>query len=359
MEDKDIKESLKEFFLKYKKSYGTNELDNLMYSILNKKNITLSPPLNTISKKQLYKNTINIIIEFFENRNIIVPKSIMYLTKKSLFRTIKQNEKRVASVAIAASLLLSPSIINLTKAKKEIKNIQIEQIHNEASVESDEIIIHAMPDEIIDTSKYDFLNKKVNMDTIDDINKIKDEIVSLNLTEEDKIYKTCPLSAEVQWFILKVSIDRKIPSDFIFAIIDKESGGQFNTSGVTSHQNANGSYDYGLTQQNSKYAIPSFAKKFNLREEDATYLIKNDDYANIIAFCDTIDEKINIINNIRNMNNQEPLNHFDVYLIASNYNGGASPSEFSKQYAREIEEMVNNKYTENTEMNLETQKKKR
>ena len=59
------------------------------------------------------------------------------------------------------------------------------------------------------------------------------------------------------------------------------------------------------------------------------------------------------------MNNQEPLNHFDVYLIASNYNGGASPSEFSKQYAREIEEMVNNKYTENTEINLETQKKKR
>ena len=339
---------LRDFYIEYKNKYGSNELDNLFCDILNKKDVNL---FDDYPKKRLYSDTVNLIIDFFSKREIIAPKAIMLLTKKSLFRTIKKNKKAVASVAIASSLLLSPLVVNLTKAKKEVTFISSD-IGTEVSdaIQSTESAAY---------TKNDFFNEDFNLNDITNIYEVDDRLNNLNLTDDDKIYKDCPLSAKTQWFIVKMANERNIPSDFIFAIIDKESDGNFNTSGVASHINADGSIDYGLTQQNSRYSIPAFSEKYGVNYENSLYLVKQNDYANIIAFCDTIDDKINIINNIRKLNGKEILNDFDVYLIASNYNGGASPSEFSKDYARSIEEMMSNKYNKRFEEQLFAQKKKR
>lgn len=365
--ENNIKDDLKDFFIKYKIAYGSKELDNLLYNIINKNKVKMPQSLSNYSKKEIYVNTVNILVESFENKDITAPKSIMHLINKSLFKTLKKYKKPIASTILASTLLLTPSIINLTKVKKSVNSLS-NKTTTEATTEEEKELpkeikitpINEVHEEQVKKDKYSFLFEKTQINSLNDIYSLQSQIESLNLTDDDKIYKDCPLSANIQWFIIKESIERKIPSDFIFSIINKESNGNFNTSGVQSNQNSDGSYDYGLTQQNSKYAVPSFAKKYNLSLEDTLYLIKYNDYANIIAFCDTVDEKIEIINNIRRINNQEELKDFDVYLIASNYNGGASPSEFSKQYAYDVENLMETIYTHDYEnFTLVEEKKKR
>lgn len=157
--------------------------------------------------------------------------------------------------------------------------------------------------------KNDILNTYKKCDTIEDILRRQGELECLGLTDEDKIYKDCPASAEIQHFIYEQSIANNKPFDFLMSIIYAETRGNFNSSGLSIYNPDSNSYDLGYTQQNSLSSLPKFANKYNVSFDDAWYLVQNNDYANICAAFLLIDE----------INKRHT--EYDAYEYAGCYNG--------------------------------------
>ena len=169
------------------------------------------------------------------------------------------------------------------------------------------------------------------IETIEDIYKRQKELEGLNLKDEDKLYKDCKLSPEIQRFIVEQSIINNLPVDFTFSIIATETRGEFNSTGSESY-NGPGDSDLGLTQQNTVSSVASFCKKYNISYDKAYELIRDNDYFNIVSAFLEYDE-------IRS--------HFDSYQpteFAGCYNGwlGWRNKRISQQYVQIFDDYYNN-----------------
>lgn len=157
--------------------------------------------------------------------------------------------------------------------------------------------------------KQEVLNNYKKCETLDDIFKRQEELESLNLSDEDKIYENCSISASLQHFIYEQSIMHNLPFDYLLSIAHAETRGLFNASGLSSYNPDSNTYDLGYTQQNSKASLPVFCKKYNVDYNTGWNLVLNNDYANVCAAFLVIDE----INKVHT--------EYDPYEYAGCYNG--------------------------------------
>lgn len=178
------------------------------------------------------------------------------------------------------------------------------------------------------------LNNFYKCDSLEKILKRQEELENLDLTDNDKIYKDCPLSAPIQHFIYEQSIENEVPFDFLMSIIYVETRGNFNSSGQVAY-NDKDNYDLGLTQQNTVSSLPNFEKNYNIGYEECFNLLKDNDYANICsAFL-----------GIQQIKKQYP--RFDENEFAGCYNGWINWKDYStsRDYVLMFDEVYNNVFT--------------
>lgn len=205
---------------------------------------------------------------------------------------------------------------------------------------------------------YDFKKCK----TLEDILKRQKELEQLGLTDKDKLYKDCKLSAPLQWFIYEQATISGFPADLLFSTIDTETMGEFNSSGLASYNPSyNGdtskdSYDLGLTQQNTNSALLIFCEKYGIDPNDNDEynmiykLMRDNDYVNI-ASCLLLYKDI--------ASRQES---FDPIEYAGCYNGGGEwqTKKKSRAYVVRFENAYYGKYTKYHSINsLEKAKEKK
>ena len=182
--------------------------------------------------------------------------------------------------------------------------------------------------------KREVLNDFYECDSIEKIYKRQSELENLDLTDEDKIYENCKLSAPLQHFIYEQSIINEIPFDFLMSIIYVETRGNFNSSGQVAC-NGEGNYDLGLTQQNTVSSLPNFQANYNLSYDDCYNLLKDNDYANVCsAFL-----------GIKEIKKQYP--EFNEYEYAGCYNGWLNWRNYSTscEYVSMFDDAYNNVFT--------------
>lgn len=186
--------------------------------------------------------------------------------------------------------------------------------------------------------KEKILNNFSKCKTLSSILKRQKELESLGLTKKDKLYKNCKLSAPLQRFIYEQSVSWGIvPTDFTFAIIDVETRGGFGSSGSKSVNNRReDDYDLGLTQQNTKSSVTSFAKAYHISYKKACKYIQYNDYVNIVSACLEYQE-------IARFND----NKFNPTQYAGCYNGWLKwrLKLISRQYVELFNNAYQNKYT--------------
>lgn len=251
----------------------------------------------------------------------------------------KDNNKktgiRIYSTGIIALLAISPYIISSVNHKETGKEISIatvldedvNYIHNEE--------IEKLVEELYKTkNKTDILNKYTKCDTLEKIFERQEQLESLSLTDEDKIYKDCPLSAELQRFIYEQSTLNNIPFDFLLSIIHVETRGNFNSSGQIGYNST--SHDLGLTQQNTISSLPNFMKIYNVNYDDGYQLLKDNDYANICAamlICNEISTQ---------------FSEYDPYEFAGCYNGWLNWKNYnsSREYVSMFQQVYDEIYTD-------------
>ena len=195
------------------------------------------------------------------------------------------------------------------------------------------------------TEKEKVLNNFYECDSIEKIYKRQSELENLDLTDEDKIYKNCKLSAPLQHFIYEQSIINEVPFDFLMSIIYVETRGNFNSSGQVAC-NGEENYDLGLTQQNTVSSLPNFQVNYNLCYDDCYNLLKDNDYANVCsAFL-----------GIKEIKKQYP--EFNEYEYAGCYNGWLNWRNYSTscEYVSMFDDAYNNVFTEHH--SIEKQKTK-
>lgn len=246
-----------------------------------------------------------------------------------------KNGIKLFSGTIFTVFALSPLTISNLDNKEMGKPLMITAIN---TIKEDGYIKNSEIQEMVESlddskTKQKVLDDFSKCDTLEKIFKRQSELESLNLTEEDKIYKECPLSAEVQRFIYEQSVSNNIPFDFLMSIIHVESRGNFNSSGQIGY-NSN-SHDLGLTQQNTISSLPNFMKVYNVSYEDGYNLLKNNDYANVCAallVCNEINKQ---------------FREFDSYEYAGCYNGWLNWKSYatSREYVSMFQEVYDGIYT--------------
>ncbi len=251
-------------------------------------------------------------------------------------------KKKVMSCALGTTLGLSAlGLINSSNDKKLLgKPMSIATMQDDYTLETPENLdkrlykLKYTRQCLLAMSKYQekkktVLNNYKKCETIDDILTRQKELESLKLTDEDKIYKDCKASPEIQHFIYEQSIVNNIPFDYLMSISDTETRSMFNASGLASYNPDSNTYDLGYTQQNSKASLPLFAEKYNVSYDEAWNLLLNNDYANVCAAFILIDE----------INKRHT--EYDPYEYAGCYNGWLGWKNYSTS-----REYVYNYFTE-------------
>lgn len=259
---------------------------------------------------------------------------------------------KIFSSTVITVLALSEGISfnNNFSNKQEKSNITTnyltysEPMNLQNTICSTEIAENKINEEDKIEEKEKILNTFYSCDSLEKIYQRQDELENLNLTNEDKIYKNCELSASLQHFIYEQSIINEVPFDFLMSIIYVETRGNFNSSGQVAC-NGDGNYDLGLTQQNTVSSLPNFQKNYNLTYDDCYNLLKDNDYANVCsAFL-----------GIKEIKKQYPK--FDEYEYAGCYNGWLNWRNYSTscEYVSMFEEAYNNVFTEHHEVESKKQ----
>ena len=265
-----------EFLEKIEKKYGYSYKLHIIKQILAEKEVEILPDeLKKVNSHKLSLILYSICLNDLKNNNLD-SKIFPLMIKKSIKEkyNFKKTKKGVA-ILLAGSMILSSAAI-LSSKKEETSldtNVVQEDVIDKKASEDEEV-----------NDKQEILDNFKEYTTVDEILKREEELKSLCLTDDDKIYKDCKLSPEVQRFIYEQSIVYDFPVDLTFAIIDTETQGEFNSSGVKSIEYAEGYFDIGLTQQNSIYSVKNqFCKKFDISYDKALNLVQYDDFVNIVA----------------------------------------------------------------------------
>lgn len=339
-DDEEIRFMIKKIILKkevdilpsYLKVYPKEELSLHLSNLI----------LKNLSNEKLKKYNLEQYIDVINMSNIEDEKQhnhgILYKLKRKLMIGTITTMTAVSGFSIGAK---EHSAKNSAKVDNtEIKNSQTKfKVRIVKTPKSIKIKEETNPKKIkkvkLKQEKINALNNYSEYSTIDQIKARELELKRANLTNNDKLYKKCKLSAEVQQFIYEQSIVNKIPADFTFAIIHTETRGQFNSSKEVS-VNGKDNYDIGLTQQNTKDSLPQFQSKYKLSYKDAYNLLKNNDYASVVgAFIE--------YNEIA-----KRFDNYNPYEYAGCYNGWLNwrNKEISLQYVKIFENAYNNIYTQ-------------
>ncbi|MCI8347420.1 MAG: hypothetical protein HFJ12_05710 [Bacilli bacterium] len=288
---------------------------------------------------------------------MISPKKLQFVFSNILGSTYKLNKK---NYKIADHKVVTPSAVsvptptqlpdptqeptkvpNIDAASK--RNVKLDTNSRKKVVELDEneSELDAMLEmnenkDIEEDKKNEVLNDFRKCKTIDSILKRQEELESLGLTNSDKLYKDCKLSAPLQRFIYEQSLAWKLtPPDFSFAIIDTETRGGFGSSGSRTYNKSSNTSDLGLTQQNDYYRVRPFAQAYGISYKKAKNLVQHNDYVNVVcAFLEY----------------QEIASHFDEFNAeeyAGCYNGWLKWRSISssRNYVRIFQNAYQNKYT--------------
>lgn len=353
-----------EYLKSYKLYHTKEETIEIMKKMINKEDIDVLPNEIKYIKKNTISNVVSKFIIKLLNKDVEDKKELISLlptiiennmtvkeqTKK---KKRKYNMKRVAVAGIVTAITLT-GMINLGSIgdSKEVDNkVKIEntvlptKAPNRLNITDKAISTIKTLDK--EKQKLELKKKKLEekkkvltnykkIETIDDIYKRQEELESLNLKKDDKVYKNCKLSPEIQRFIEEQSIVNELPTDFTFSIISTETRGDFNSTGTESY-NAPGDYDLGLTQQNTVSSVVNFCKKFNISYDEAYELIRDNDYFNVVSAFLEYDE-------IRSH-----FDNYDSHEFAGCYNGWLNweNKRISRQYVEIFDNYYDNHFNDN------------
>ncbi len=354
-------------YLKSYKFYNSKEKTiNLMEDIIRMSDeVLLSKDLEEIGIDRLSIVLSNMVLEHLKNENnkvdltclvpAIMENHIHLISKRQKKRNKKVRKsskiKRMFTTTALMVLCASSTVSSLNKLKSAEKSQEIIKVEDNLEDElcilpentdiQKKITIH--DEEIQDANAILSHFKKCN--TIKDILKRQQELESLDLTDDYKVYKDCKLPVALQRFIYEQSIVNGYPVDFTFSIIHAETRGEFNSSGKASY-NAINNYDLGLTQQNNIYSVKSFSDFYNIDYDKACELVQYNDYVNVMSAFRKYQEIAA---------NQEEFNPIE---FAGCYNGWLNWDEkpISREYVDLFKDVYNNVYTEHHD--IETKKTK-
>ena len=220
--------------------------------------------------------------------------------------------------------------VDLSSSRDLIKEI-VEESSAEYFMEKKIDYLQTQKRKRLKARRENLLNDFSKCDSLNDIYSRQTELESLDLTKDDKVYKDCELSPELQQFIYEQAIVNKVPVDWIFSVIYTETRGQFNSSGEVSY-NAPNNYDLGLTQQNTVSSLKMFREEYNLDYDTAFALLRDNDYANICSAFLEYDEI------------EARFDSYDPYEFAGCYNGWLNWRE--KSISREYVKIFTKAYDE-------------
>lgn len=353
-EEKSLEYSILEFLDTYQYHHSDEKTMRLVKAMLLKKEISILPDdLKMVKKEELSRELERLIVEKAHDEEYKEYHLDRFLP---IFMPDKKTKPsyKLKKVALTGTILAMTGISGILCGVNG-KSSKQQSIHSIPAIST---IVETTPEEENTRESIEELRKKKEellkaekerlerekqkvLTTFSKCKSVKkimlreDQLENLKLTKKDKIYKDCPLSAEVQHFIYELSISNGIPADFMFSIIDVETRGGFNSSGSQSYNKRNNSYDLGLTQQNSKTSLLNFCKVHNIRYEKAFDLVKNNDFVNISAAFLQIKEI------------QYRIKDFDAYEYAGCYNGWLDwrENEISLQYVELFTHAYDNVYT--------------
>lgn len=300
-------EFLIQFLDEIEKKHGSAYKKSIIKNIINEERVVgLPKELSDLGKVRLRKLMTIILINNI-NEGKYDNGMTFLLLKNKLKRKIKKNKNKIkcflAGVSIigAIGLSLKGCDSDLQKTVNNIEYSTEKMMLEESTIEEETSEISLLEEreneikENLTEEQRKVLNDIKPFTTLSDIVRRKKELEKLKLTDNDKIYLDCPLSAPLQQFIYEMSKFNGYPVDFTFSIIDTESFGNFNSSGIeTCNCEESDDYDLGLTQQNTIYSIKRLCDKYNV-DINTNYayiyrLIRDDDYINIATCFLTYDE---------------------------------------------------------------------
>ena len=336
-------DELKTFIIEYGKTNGSLLQSNLIKSILDETDeykSQLPDRFQNMDKHKLSILTYNILIDSLkDNKENNISKNNLHLLIKKLLKEklSKQEMRRIVLYLLTGSMLIGNGI-QIHKLKEQ-RNTYFKEV-----VVENRDYLNTNPD--FDKPSKSDINKRCEklrvinnfgeLNNIEDIYKRQKSLESLDLCDNDKIYKDCPLSPEVQIFIYQLSVSKGYPINLAFSIIDTETMGFFNSSGELSC-NSSDNYDLGLTQQNSDYSVRDlFCQKYNIDFEEACELVRYNDYVNLVACFLKFDE----------IRNSLPKN-YDINEFAGYYNGWINwkDNSISRSYVKRFDNAYNKKFT--------------
>lgn len=329
--EKSLEYLLLEFLEAYQLRHSDEKTMRLVKAILSKREISILPDdLKKIEKEELSKELERLIIEKAYDEEYKIYHLDRFLP---IFMPDKKSKPsyKLKKAAITGSIIAITTITGVSGAlfrmksekSSEQQSVNTTQVTSmstaaprgeEPSTQESIEELQKRKEELLKAEKERLEKEKQKVLTTfsecKSIKKIKlrqKQLENLKLTKKDKIYKKCPLSAELQHFIYEQSIINGFPADLMIAIIATETRGKFDSSGIASY-NDNNTYDLGLTQQNSKESLLNFCKVYNIKYKAASELVQNNDYVNVCSAFLEFKEISTVVTD------------FDPYEYAGHYN---------------------------------------
>lgn len=171
-------------------------------------------------------------------------KGDWYLMKKSEIKRRQHLYRQKKALLMAASTItiVSTAITSTTETEKEIVNSEATLLPTNAGA-SKAIFEDITPDNIEPLIGMDEVINSLAYN--DEHYAISGNIVNYEYEGELRTYYDFPCAIELQDHIYDMSEKYGVPHKVMMTIIDRESGGQWNTNGVISYTN-----DYGIAQIN-------------------------------------------------------------------------------------------------------------
>lgn len=230
----------KKELLQIKKYY----LETLKLIETNKKNGSSKRKLESLEDLKIYYEKI------LNDSNIVFNESFKIKREHNRYLTTKLK-------LVALSLIVATTSLSGFTSSKKIETKKYLNVYNEYLSHINEQELNNIPSELLKTELSSVLNpyigtgNEINIDIVkqsETENQKEPEITIEPVYEpiiETRTYYAINATEQLQDYINMKAEEYSIPAEIAFAIIERESGGTWNTNGVISKTN-----DYGLSQIN-------------------------------------------------------------------------------------------------------------
>lgn len=173
------------------------------------------------------------------------------------FRIKREHNKYITTKLklVTLSLIIATTSLSGFTSSKKIETKKALNIYNEYLSRIDENEFNNIPSELLKTESYSVLNpyigmnNEINVDIVKQIESEEEPEITIEPVYEPiietKTYYTINATEQLQDYINMKAEEYGIPAEIAFTIIERESGGTWETNGVISKTN-----DYGLSQIN-------------------------------------------------------------------------------------------------------------